>query len=146
MRRENGLSLIEVLVAMAILAFVAFGIAGLLARSMAVGSSGFDDTLIAAEARRALVELQTLPFDHSRLAISSDLELVESSDDQLVVGYQVSGFRVESWQDIQGPGPWPMADPGEANLKLISVTVVPAQKGHHQQLTISAIKLRDSGS
>jgi Tfp pilus assembly protein PilV len=145
-QREHGLSLFEVLAAMAILAFVAFGIAGLLARSMAAGSSGFDDALIAAEARSKLVELQSLPFDHPKLAIRSDLELIDSHNDQLVVGYQVSGFRIESWQDTQGTGPWPSAGPGEANLKLISVTVVPAQDDRRQQLTISAIKTRDSGS
>jgi prepilin-type N-terminal cleavage/methylation domain-containing protein len=143
-RREHGLSLLEVLVAMAILAFVAFGIAGLLARSMATGASGFDDALIAAAARNTLIELQSLPFDHPKLGVGNDLEVIDSSYDQLVVTYQVSGYRIDSWQDAQS-GPWLQAGPEDANLKLLSVTVVPVQDDR-RQLTISAIKTRGSGS
>jgi hypothetical protein len=127
---------------MAILAFVALGIAVLLARSLSSGSSGFDDALVAAEARQALAELQTLPYDHPWLDLGPGQGAITPADERLVVTYEVFGYRVESWQDVQGPMPWPMVATGD-NLKQISVTVTPRDRRDNlQPLTVSALKVR----
>jgi len=57
-----GFSLIEVLVAVAILGFIALGIAGLFSQATLTNASGYDYAQLASEGRRALETLKSLPY------------------------------------------------------------------------------------
>jgi prepilin-type N-terminal cleavage/methylation domain-containing protein len=61
---QGGFTLVEILVALVILSFVALGIAGLFSHAITVNASGHDYALLATEARFALESLQALPFTH----------------------------------------------------------------------------------
>ncbi len=130
--RERALSLTEVLVAMALFAIVALGIAGLLARSMAVSASGFADAVLVSETRRALEELQAMPFDHPLLE-PGDGEprpypsFHEQQPPGIELHYQVECYLVEEWTDVAGPVAWRPAVSDQVNLKRITVTARPAE-------------------
>jgi prepilin-type N-terminal cleavage/methylation domain-containing protein len=59
---SEGFTLVEILIMMVILSFVALGIAGLFSHAMIVNASGHDYALLASEARLALEALQARPF------------------------------------------------------------------------------------
>ena len=61
--RTEGFTLVEILIMMVILSFVALGIAGLFSHAMIMNASGHDYALLSSEARLALEALQALPFD-----------------------------------------------------------------------------------
>ena len=64
-RSQQGFTLIEMLVAIMILSFVALGIAGLFSHAVINNASGYDYAQLATEARFAMEELQGL-VDYSR--------------------------------------------------------------------------------
>ena len=65
--RTEGFTLVEILIMMVILSFVALGIAGLFSHAMLTNASGHDYALLASEARFALEEMQARPFDDAVL-------------------------------------------------------------------------------
>ena len=66
--RESGLTLIEIVVAVALLGFVLLGITPLFMASVKSNSSGNEYTSIHMLARDRLEQLMSLPFGHPQLA------------------------------------------------------------------------------
>jgi prepilin-type N-terminal cleavage/methylation domain-containing protein len=76
MARKNGFSLLEVLVALGILAAVILSVIGLFSQSIAMNAAGFDYTTVNSLARDKLEELVALPYSHY------DLELYSGQDER----------------------------------------------------------------
>lgn len=128
---QRGLSLIEVLVAVAILGFVALGIASLFSYSMVSNASGFDYALLASEARRALETLKAVDFEDAAL---DDTGTTPVAIQTRLAGYVPhQGFDVTfTAQAFHVDGADPLTDmsswdaPGAAspaNLRRITVSV-----------------------
>jgi prepilin-type N-terminal cleavage/methylation domain-containing protein len=126
---RNGFSLIEVLIAVAILGIVALGIVGLFSRSIVVNASGYDYAVLSAVARQALEELQGLPFTDAALDPSTNPHTWTdpTGSGRFTVTYNVSDYFIQSWADVAGAGPWPTPDPANpleaANLKRITLGI-----------------------
>jgi len=149
-RGRSGFSLVEVLVALTILAFVALGIAVLFTRSMSLNASGYDYAQLAAQARQTMEELSGLPYSHPLLAPT------ESGPHRLSRGhfelrYTVTEHRVGSWADISAEdhdagrhdAGWPAVLPGSGNVKRITLVVrSKADTGRigRREVTVTAIK------
>ena len=118
---ENGFTLIEILVALMILSFVALGIAGLFSHAVKVNASGHDYALLATEARFALESLQALPFDHASLEATTSPRSWAPINPDFNITYTVDDFVVSSWAEASA-GNWTPAT-GNANLKRITMTV-----------------------
>jgi prepilin-type N-terminal cleavage/methylation domain-containing protein len=120
---QGGFTLVEILVALVILSFVALGIAGLFSHAITVNASGHDYALLATEARFALESLQALPFTHEDLAETTDPRSWTPADPGFLVRFTVQDFYVDNWTTVAA-GNWaaPTAELG-ANLKRITLTV-----------------------
>jgi prepilin-type N-terminal cleavage/methylation domain-containing protein len=120
---QGGFTLVEILVALVILSFVALGIAGLFSHAITVNASGHDYALLATEARFALESLQALPFTHDDLVETTDPRSWTPVDPGFQVRFTVQDFYVDNWATIHS-GNWaaPTAELG-ANLKRITLTV-----------------------
>lgn len=122
-RGERGFSLIELLVALLILAFVALGIASLFSHAQITNASGFDYALVASEARRTIEALQGTPFNNAALADTAGLSRQwVGARKGFDVRYTVQDFEVHTWADMTGAWQVP-ATPAEANMKQITVRV-----------------------
>ena len=86
-RSQQGFTLIEMLVAIMILSFVALGIAGLFSHAVISNASGYDYAQLATEARFAMEQLQGLPFD--------DDELDKTTGDPHTMASATEGFRTK---------------------------------------------------
>jgi len=78
--RQEGFSLIEVLVAAVILLVVLLGIIPLFLRSMSNRQAGLESTAVGSYARTRAETLLELPFDHPELTVpagNTELEVVE---------------------------------------------------------------------
>jgi len=127
-REEEGFTLVEVLVALLIFAFVALGITGMFLYSVTVNASGFDYAVVASEGRRALEALQGLPYEHAALnatAAPVDIETrLPGYDVQKYyqILYTVTEYQMDDIGDVTGV--WTPLAPGTAgNVKRISLTV-----------------------
>jgi prepilin-type N-terminal cleavage/methylation domain-containing protein len=118
---QGGFTLVEMLVAIAILAFVALAIAGLFSHSITVNASGQDYAQLAAEARIAIERLQALPFEDSLLQETTGGTL-PASDSGYQINYSVEDFHVDSWTEISS-GSWDPPGAAGTNLKRITLTV-----------------------
>lgn len=67
-RRRRGMSLVEVMIAMVIMAFGMLGVAGLQVRAITEGSSGRHLSTASALARNRVEELSRLAWDATELA------------------------------------------------------------------------------
>jgi prepilin-type N-terminal cleavage/methylation domain-containing protein len=142
----SGFSLVEVLVALTILAFVALAIAMLFTRSMSLNASGYDYAQLAAQARQVMEELSGLPYAHPRLAATG------TGPHRLARGhfelrYTVTEYRVGSWAEVSADADasWPTAPAGTGNLKRITLVVRSmAETGRigRREVTLSALKAR----
>jgi prepilin-type N-terminal cleavage/methylation domain-containing protein len=119
---QGGFTLIEILVALMILSFVALGIAGLFSHAVKVNASGHDYALLATEARFALESLQALPFDHAALEVTTSPRSWTPVNRDFNITYTVDDFVVNSWAEASA-GSWNAAAGGNANLKRITMTV-----------------------
>ena len=154
--RNEGFTLVEILIMMVILSFVALGIAGLFSHAMVVNASGHDYALLASEARLALENLQALPFNDP----NDDADPLDSLggatrnwqplNPNFVIEYTVEDFRVDNWtQAAGGTGGWgaPTSGTGAvtdtAKLKRISMTVTSTNKllRGRRVLTVTSIKI-----
>lgn len=143
-RGEQGLSLVEVLAALAILAFVVIGIAGLFTRSMTINASSFDYALLAAEGRRMLEDLESLPFDHPRLA-ATGRGPHHASVPGFEITYSVTDYRIDSAADVEGSVSWPRSEGGACNVKRVTVTVRALPKAGRlgrREFTVTALRVR----
>jgi len=126
--RQQGFTLIEILVSLVILSFVALGIAGLFSHSMIVNASGHDYAVLASEARFALEALQAMPWTDPALVATGGTERSWTPNNRdFTIVYTVDDYYVENWTVAAGTWPAPTTGTGTpsdtANLKRITMTV-----------------------
>lgn len=148
--REGGFSLLEVLIAVAILGIVALGIVGLFSHSIVTNASGYDYAVLTGVARQALEQLQALPFTDPALDVTAPGSPRPWTDPtgsgRYTISYTVSEYNIGAWNQVTGPNPWPTPDPSDplqhANLKRITLGVV-SQQGvllGNRQFVATALK------
>ncbi|MDB4306139.1 prepilin-type N-terminal cleavage/methylation domain-containing protein [bacterium] len=143
LERQLGFTLVEILVALMILSFVALGIAGLFSHSMIVNASGHDYAVLASEARFALESLQARPFVDAALAATSTPRTWAPVNRNFTINYTVDDFFVQNWAEVAS-GAWPVATAANpANLKRITMTVASTNEILMGQrvLTVSTLKI-----
>jgi type II secretory pathway pseudopilin PulG len=148
--RSEGFTLVEILIMMVILSFVALGIAGLFSHAMVVNASGHDYALLASEARLAIENLQALPFDDPNddtdpLDALGTTRNWQPLNPNFVITYTVEDFRIEDWTEArQGSEAWAAPGAGEqANLKRITMTVSSTNQvlRGRRELTVTSLKI-----
>jgi prepilin-type N-terminal cleavage/methylation domain-containing protein len=143
LERQQGFTLVEILVALMILSFVALGIAGLFSHSMIVNASGHDYAVLASEARFALESLQARPFMDAALSATSTPRTWAPVNRNFTINYTVDDFFVQNWAEVAS-GAWPAATTANpANLKRITMTVASTNEILIGQrvLTVSTLKI-----
>jgi prepilin-type N-terminal cleavage/methylation domain-containing protein len=147
-RRDQGFTLVEVLMALLILAIVALGIAGMFSHSMLVNASGYDYAKLASQARFVLEELRARPFDDPTLVATGGTPRTWTpvggatySNRGFTATYTVNDFSVDDWTDLAGGWTAPGATAG--NVKRITVTVASTTETlqGNRVLTVSAVKV-----
>lgn len=124
LRGQQGFSLIELLVALLILGFVALGIASLFSHAQLTNASGYDYALLASEARRAIETLESTPFvDAALVATGGTARQWPAARKGFTVTYTVQDFEVHNWNDMMSIPPPVPATAAEANIKQITVLV-----------------------
>jgi prepilin-type N-terminal cleavage/methylation domain-containing protein len=141
-RHASGFTLVEILVALAILAFVALGIAGLFTHSIRTNATGHDYALLATEARFALERLQALPFNHNDLLAAGSPHTMTPVNPNFTITYTVDDYRIDTWQEVSD-GSWSTASAADANLKRISMTVASTNQtlDGRRVFTVSSLKI-----
>ena len=153
--RSEGFTLVEILIMMVILSFVALGIAGLFSHAMITNASGHDYALLASEARFALESIQALPFDdpddnNDPLDDTGATRTWTPINPNFVIEYTVEDFRVDNWtQADDGSMGWSVPTTGtgavtdNANLKRITMTVISTNQvlRGRRVLTVTSLKI-----
>ncbi len=142
-RNSAGFTLIEILVALVILSFVALGIAGLFTHSIKTNASGHDYALLATEARFALETLQALPFADSMLTEAGSPHTMAPVNPDFTITYTVDDYEVSNWAEASA-GNWPTPTPATgANLKRITMTVASTNQvlEGRRVFTVSSLKI-----
>jgi prepilin-type N-terminal cleavage/methylation domain-containing protein len=145
LRREDGFSLIEVLFAMAILAIVALGVAGMFSHAMVVNASGYDYAQLASQARFVLEEVRARPFTDVTLAPTTGITWIPLnatySNRDFTATYSVVEFSISNWTDLGGTWPPPTVV-GNGNVKRITVRVRSTSQNlqGRRELVVSALK------
>jgi type II secretory pathway pseudopilin PulG len=146
----GGFTLVEILIMIVILSFVALGIAGLFSHAMVTNASGHDYALLASEARFALEALQARPFGDATLLDTGSVQTWPPINPNFLIEYTVEDFRVDNWtQAAAGSGGWgaPTSGTGAAtdtaNLKRISMTVTSTNQAlrGRRVLTVTSLKI-----
>ncbi|MFV2073285.1 MAG: prepilin-type N-terminal cleavage/methylation domain-containing protein [Thermoanaerobaculales bacterium] len=141
-RTQEGFSLVEVLVALVILAYVALGIAGLFSHAMIVNASGHDYAVLASEARFAMESLQALPFSAAALTDTAGTPASWTPvNPNFTITYTVDEYQVTDWTMVSAGG-WPAAA-GSGNLKRITMTVNSTNEvlQGRRMLTVTSLKI-----
>jgi len=142
--RPAGFSFVEVLIAVAILSFIALGIAGLFSHAMLVNASAHDYAVLSSEARWAMEALQARTFDDATLDDTAGTPRAWVLDNpNITIEYTVDDYHVENWTEVGGAWPAPTPPLKPANLKRISMTVVSTKDVllGRRVLTLSALKI-----
>jgi prepilin-type N-terminal cleavage/methylation domain-containing protein len=157
---QRGFSLIEVLIALLILGFVALGIASLFTHAQLTNASGYQYAVIASEARRAIEMLQSLPFDDTALNETTGTPHTwAQAAPGYNIQYTVEDFGLENWTSLAdftatppaplAPNVWP--DPtatasGEVRLKRITIRVSSANRflSGRREFVVTTLKIPDT--
>lgn len=146
-RNAAGFSLLEVLIALGILAIIVLGILGLFTHSVAVNASGFQYAKVSSVARRVLESIQSLDFNDAALAATTSKQWTDGVPDWMTATYSVEDYAITNWSQIQGTGstppPWPTPTGSlGANLKKITVRVVSnnTKLPGHPEFVVTALK------
>jgi len=143
-RSDDGFTLVEVLMALLILAIVSLGIAGMFSHAMVVNASGYDYARLASQARFVLEELRARPFDDPTLAATAGTTWVPQnlvySNRNFTATYAVTNYSVNNWTDL---GTWPAAGASGGNVKRITVRVRSTAQNlrGRRELVVSALKV-----
>lgn len=141
---ERGFSLLELLVALLILSFVALGIASLFSHAQLTNASGYDYAVLASEARRSLEDLLATPFNDAALVDTAGTpRQLTTARRGFDIRYTVQDFQVLTWNQLTTP-PWPVAaTAAEANLKQITLRVGSTTRflTGRREFVVSAIKI-----
>ena len=141
---QRGFTLIEMLVAIMILSFVALGIAGLFSHAVINNASGFDYAQLATEARFAMEQLQGLPFNHEDIAKTTGTPHTwDSIDPDFNITYTIADYAVVDWGNVTGANAWPEAVGTNANVKRITMTVASTNQvlDGRRLFTVSTLKI-----
>ncbi len=144
--RPTGFSFVEILIAIAILSFVALGIAGLFSHSMVVNASAHDYAVLSSQARWAMEALQARTFADAALVDTAGTPRTWVTENPTItIEYTVDDYHVENWAEAAGVWPAPSVGPPArpANLKRITMTVVSTKEIllGRRVLTVSALKI-----
>jgi prepilin-type N-terminal cleavage/methylation domain-containing protein len=135
---ERGMSLLEVLIALVILAFVALGIASLFHHAQFTNASGYSYAVLASEARRALEAIQSLPFNDAALNDTAGTPVQwQGTAEGFAIWYTVDDFGIDNWTSVCNfngnvpgdpldPASWPApgaTTSGETRLKRVTLRV-----------------------
>jgi prepilin-type N-terminal cleavage/methylation domain-containing protein len=150
--RRRGFSLIEVLIALAILGLVILGVVGLFSRSIGVNASGFEYATLSAVARQSVEVLQGQPFAAVADTGGAPVTLPDpTGTNNYTVRYTCIDYFVTTWADVQGTGSpapaWPTPTAGQAaNLKKITLTVESQRELEGRRaLTVTMLKVPSGG-
>ena len=149
---DQGFTLVEILIMMVILSFVALGIAGLFSHAMVVNASGHDYALLSSEARFALEALQARPFDDAALVQTGigETHVWPAINRNFTIEYTVEDFRIENWGEADdGSEGWNAPTSGTglatdvANLKRVTMTVASTNEllRGRRVLTVTSLKI-----
>ncbi len=141
--RPAGFSFVEILIAVAILSFVALGIAGLFSHSMVVNATAHDYAVLSAEARWAMEALQARTFADATLDDTAGTPATWATQNSFItIEYTVDDYHVENWTEAVGVWPLPSAQ-NPTNLKRITMTVASTKNTllGRRVLTVSALKI-----
>jgi len=143
--RQQGFTLIEILVSLVILSFVALGIAGLFSHSMLVNASGHDYAVLASEARFALEALQSRAWtDAALVATDGTPRIWVPNNPNFTINYTVDDYYIENWTEAAGTWQAP-AGIEQANLKRITMTVASTNQVLRGQRIFTVTSLKISG-
>ena len=143
--RQQGFTLIEILVSLVILSFVALGIAGLFSHSMMVNASGHDYAVLASEARFALEALQSRAWtDAALVATDGTPRIWVPNNPNFTINYTVDDYYIENWTEAAGTWQAP-AGIEQANLKRITMTVASTNQVLRGQRIFTVTSLKISG-
>jgi len=153
LRNQDGFTLIEVLVALVILAIVALGVAGMFSHAMVVNASGYDYAQLASQARFVLEELRARPFTDTTLDPTTATTWIPLnatySNRDFTATYSVVEFSIGNWTDLGDPVfpaavTWPPPTVvGNGNVKRITVRVRSTSQNlqGRRELVVSALKV-----
>ena len=144
-RSDEGFTLVEVLVALLILAIVTLGIAGMFSHAMVVNATGYDYARLASEARFVLEELRARPFADPTLTVTTGRNWIPQggaySNRNFTATYSVTEFSINSWADL---GAWTVPAGGvPANVIRITVRIRSTAQNlqGRRELVVSALKV-----
>jgi len=144
-RPDEGFTLIEVLMALLILAIVSLGIAGMFSHAMVVNASGYDYARLASQARFVLEELRARPFGDPALVATNGSTWVPQnlaySNRNFTATYAITDYAISDWTEF---GTWPAPTASEpANVKRITVRIRSTAQNlqGRRELVVSALKV-----